>query len=85
VRIKIYSRNNCSFCVQAKSLLERHGYEYEEVEVTPQNLAEFKEAAKGAMSVPQILVNDKWIGGFADLEAKEKDGKLNLEGEQSES
>ena len=64
----VWSNINCHFCEMAKTLLEQKDIEYEE-----RNLAEnwkiqqLLEVVPGARSVPQIFVDDKYIGGYDEL------------------
>jgi len=64
----VWSNIGCHFCEMAKTLLEQKGIEYEE-----RNLAEnwkiqqLLEVVPGARSVPQIFVDDKYIGGYDEL------------------
>lgn len=67
----------CPFCVQAKSLLNKRGIEFEEVEVdrSPESRSALAEKT-GMMTFPQILINGEVLGGFDDLSASDKSGKL---------
>jgi len=65
----IWSRDQCTFCVQAKALLESQGIEYEERNImhgtwTREDLLE---AVPTARTVPQIFVNNNHVGGFTEL------------------
>lgn len=66
--ITIYSRPNCTWCEQSKSLLESKGLEYNELmldlDVTVEQL---KQLVPGAKSVPQIMDDGLYIGGFKEL------------------
>jgi len=67
--ITVYSKNNCPFCVQAKSLLKLKGVEFEEVKID--EVAEAREfvLAEGHRTVPQIYQDGKLLveGGFQGL------------------
>ena len=64
----VWSNVGCTYCEQAKKLLESKGIAYEE-----RNLAEgwaiqqLHEAVPGARTVPQIFVDDKYVGGYTQL------------------
>jgi len=64
----VWSNVGCTYCEQAKKLLESKGIEYEE-----RNLAEgwsvqqLHEVVPGARTVPQIFVDDKYVGGYTQL------------------
>ena len=68
--VKIFGKKNCTGCEQAKALLEAKGigYEYVDVMTTPTAQALFRE--KGWRSVPQIAIDEEWIGGFNELKEK---------------
>jgi len=67
----VWSRYNCSFCEQAKALLMRNNIDFEERKIgegwTREQLLE---AVPNARTVPQIFINDEYIGGFAELQQK---------------
>ena len=78
-KVEIYTKWGCGFCVRAKRLLEDKGVTYEEYDITmggPKR-AEMLERAPGAMTVPQIFIDDRRVGGCDDLYALERAGKLD--------
>lgn len=64
----IWSKDNCSFCEQAKNLLKMKNIVYEERKIgygyTREQLLEL---VPNARTVPQIFLDDKLIGGYHDL------------------
>ena len=64
----VWSKDNCTFCDQAKALLEQRNIAYEERKIgygyTREDLLE---AVPTARTVPQIFVNNNHIGGFTEL------------------
>jgi glutaredoxin len=64
---KIYSKDGCPFCVQAKMLLDRIGIEYEviDIEESKETYQSFKSKYR---TVPQIFNQDEYIGGFDSLQ-----------------
>lgn len=66
--ITVYSRPGCKWCETSKSLLELKGVEYNElmldVDITVEQL---KQLVPGAKSVPQIMDNEIYIGGYKEL------------------
>lgn len=74
MKIQIYTKDYCQFCLRAKEVFAREGWEYEEIDITqdPAAFAELKKRSK-LMTVPQIFVGDEFIGGYTDLVAKIKD------------
>lgn len=76
-KIEVYTKNYCPYCVKAKTLLNSLNVEFEEIDITdtPEKIEELK-AKSGAMTVPQIFVDGKFIGGATDIEALNEEGKL---------
>jgi glutaredoxin len=52
--LTIYSKNNCSYCVQAIDLLTRRGVDYTEVKIDEDATAKEFIISKGHRTVPQI-------------------------------
>ncbi len=78
-KVEIYSTDYCPYCTRAKDLLTRKGAEYTEYDVTHDDEGRIKlvEKAGGRRTVPQIFIDGKHIGGFDDLSALDKEGKLD--------
>ncbi|MBI3561027.1 MAG: glutaredoxin family protein [Gammaproteobacteria bacterium] len=78
-RLKIYSTGTCPICENTKSLLKKWHIPYDEarVDVDRAQLKEMAEVTHGARTVPQIVIDGKWIGGFSDLTELHMDGKLD--------
>lgn len=76
-KIKIYSKTECNWCKRAKTFLDKHNFEYEEINLDDDekrkdfykkvcDVENLKEESK-INSVPQIYINEKRIGGFNEL------------------
>jgi glutaredoxin len=64
----IWSKQNCPYCVKAKSLLTKKGYEYEERVINEGWTREqLLEAVPNARTVPQIFIGEELIGGYDQL------------------
>jgi glutaredoxin 3 len=76
-KIVIYGNDSCAYCAAARMLFTKKGLRFEDIKVSDdaERQAEM-EKLTGSGSVPQILVNDHLVGGFADLCALDKDGDL---------
>ena len=76
-KITVYTTDSCSFCSRVKGLLETTGVEFAEVNLTkdPDGRAELAHRT-GMMSFPQVLVDDRLIGGYAELLAAAESGEL---------
>ena len=66
--LTVYSKNNCSFCVRAKQLLESKDVPYTEVNIEYDQDARQMLVDQGLRSVPQIFHGYELIpGGFDGL------------------
>ena len=76
--IVVYTTPVCPYCVQAKQLLARKGAAYREIDVSRDAaLRQEVMARSGRRTVPQIWIGDYHVGGFDDLYALERAGKLD--------
>ena len=77
MKVVIYSKPQCPFCVQAKALAEREGHD-----LTYKMLDEdfdretLLETFPGARTFPQIIVDGEKIGGFTEFKALVDKSKL---------
>lgn len=78
-RVKIYSTGRCPICDKTKQLLSKWRIPYEEARIDLDHalLREFSEVTQGARMVPQITIDNQWIGGFSDLTEMHMDGQLD--------
>lgn len=77
-KVDIYTTPTCPFCHAAKSLLRDKGVTFEEILVVDPDLrAAMTERAHGRRTVPQIFVGETHVGGYDDLAALERQGKLD--------
>lgn len=77
-KIEIYTAPHCGACVRAKSLLDRKGLTYTEIDVAadPDRRLEMVKRS-GARTVPQIFIHNRCIGGYDNLAALEAKGELD--------
>jgi|TARA_B100001093_G_scaffold23029_1_gene20435 glutaredoxin 3 len=70
MKVEIYSKPQCPFCVQAKALAEREGHEltYKMLDEDFDREA-LMETFPGARTFPQIIVDGEKIGGFTEFKA----------------
>ena len=67
----VWSKPACPFCDKAKSLLKTKGVEYEERNIAQGwKIQDRLEAAPNAKTMPQIWIDDEYVGGFYELEKK---------------
>lgn len=77
--VEIYTKTTCPYCWRAKHLLTTKGVTYREIVVDfggPEKQVMIQRA-KGRMTVPQIFIGDRHVGGCDDLMALERSGKLD--------
>ena len=67
---KIYTQNNCGYCVAAKRLLDIKGEQYEEIHLEDNPDAKNKLKQNGLRTVPQIWLDEEYIGGYVELERR---------------
>jgi glutaredoxin 3 len=64
----IWSKYHCPYCDQAKALLQNKGYEIEERKIGDgYTKEELLEAIPTARTVPQIFLNEEYVGGYQEL------------------
>lgn len=77
MHIKIYTKGYCSYCYAAKNLLTKRGLEFEEIPLSGDPVAEQQmRELTGQTSVPQIIIDDKPIGGYTELIELDMEGAL---------
>ena len=77
--VTLYTTDHCSLCVSAKALLDRRGIGFQEVNLArdPDGRTELQRLT-GMFSFPQVVIGDEVIGGFAELLAADREGRLTL-------
>ncbi len=77
-KVEIFTGANCAYCVAAKNLLKSKGLDYEEfrIDLDPARREEMLVRSANRRTVPQIFINGQHVGGFDDLAAAERSGKL---------
>lgn len=75
--IVIYSTRFCPYCMRARSLLTRKGWDFKEIAVDGNSALRSEMIEKsGHYTVPQIWIGDKHIGGCDELHHLEATGQL---------
>ena len=78
-KVVIHTGDLCIHCDWAIDLLNRKNIKFTEYNIA-KDIAKREEMLKksnGARTVPQIFIGDHHVGGNKELQALEKDGKLN--------
>lgn len=83
MNIEIYTLDYCPFCKKAKAFFDERNIPYIEYKHDGDEEEEFRKLQKkfdikGEVTVPQIIINGKRIGGYSDLMALYEGGKLNF-------
>lgn len=78
-KVEIYTKWGCPYCLRAKKLLDGKGAAYEEYDITMggRQRAEMIQRANGRITVPQVFIDGKHIGGSDDLAALDARGGLD--------
>jgi glutaredoxin 3 len=77
-KITVYTTDPCSFCGRVKGILRSRGVEYAEVNLSKDPVGRAELVRKtGMMTFPQVLVDDRLIGGFAEMQAAVTSGRLD--------
>lgn len=77
-KVIVYSKDNCPYCTMAKQLLDSHQIAYEEIRIDlDDSKREEMMRLSNRRTVPQIFINDTSIGGYDDLAALVRAGKLD--------
>ncbi|GMU44393.1 MAG: glutaredoxin 3 [Xanthomonadales bacterium] len=76
--IQIYTSAHCGYCAAAKDLLARRGHaEVEEIRIDLDPARRDEMIARTQRrTVPQIYINGQHVGGYDDLAALDRAGKL---------
>lgn len=76
--VEIYTTPICGYCTAAKRLLTERGAAFTEINLMaePDRRSEMMDRANGRHTVPQIFIGATHVGGFDDLNALDRAGKL---------
>jgi glutaredoxin 3 len=77
-QVTVYTTDFCPYCTSAKTLLAKRSIEYEEVNLArdPDGRNKLSELT-GMITFPQIVIDGESIGGFQELLAADRAGKLS--------
>lgn len=82
-KVEIYTTPTCPYCHAAKALLRDKGVSFTEITVLDPDLrAAMTDRAHGRRTVPQIFIGETHVGGYDDMAALDRQGRLDplLEG-----
>ena len=78
-KITVYTTEPCSFCTRAKQLLTTRELSFDEVNLSkdPEGRAALSQLT-GMMSFPQVIIGTETVGGFMELVAADRSGRLRV-------
>ena len=78
-KVIIYTGQLCIHCEWTKDLLKRKNIQFTEYNIGKDStkMEEMLKKTNGAKTVPQIFIGEHHVGGNAELQILEKNGKLN--------
>lgn len=76
--VKIYTRRWCGYCVAAERLLTQKGVAYEQVDTSGDPaIRRWLVETTGRTTIPQIFIDGTPVGGYDDLRALDRAGRLD--------
>lgn len=77
-KIEVYTSAVCAYCVAAKNLLRSKGLEWTDIRIDtdPAQRSTMLARSGGRRTVPQIFINDQLVGGYDELVAANRSGRL---------
>lgn len=76
--ITLYTKDRCAYCLNAKRLLTARDIEFDEVDITADPSLELELISQTRQrTVPQIFVENTFVGGFTELVRLNSAGKLD--------
>jgi glutaredoxin 3 len=76
--VTIYTSAVCPFCFWAKDLLQKKDVSYTEIRIDlEEGQADAMIQRSGRMTVPQIFIGEVHVGGYDDMAALDREGKLD--------
>ncbi|MDE3070066.1 MAG: glutaredoxin [Acidobacteriota bacterium] len=77
-KIVVYTTDSCRYCVAVKTLLQKRALQFSEVNLERDMDGRVALARRtGMMTFPQVLVDEKLLGGFEETRAAMDNGLLD--------
>lgn len=77
-KVHIYTTPTCPYCRLALALLRSKGVDFVEIDVAARpDLRIWLAEQSGQRTVPQVFVNGRSVGGFSDISALDRAGRLS--------
>jgi len=76
-RVTVYTTEPCGYCRTAKALLDRRGIPFEEINLSKDAEGRSELVTRtGMMTFPQVIIDGQPLGGFQELAAADRAGRL---------
>ena len=76
--VTVYTTEPCSYCARVKGLLTAHGVAFAEVNLSKDPIGRVELAQRtGMMTFPQVVVGERLLGGFNEVQAAAANGQLD--------
>jgi glutaredoxin 3 len=78
MNVRMYTTDWCGYCDAAKRLLNAKGVEFDEIDLGAEPA--FRQRLfdlTGGWTVPQVLINERPVGGYDELRQLDSDGRLD--------
>jgi len=76
--VRVYTTRICAYCHAAKRLLSKKDIPYQDIDVSMDHeTRRWLVEQSGQRTVPQIFIGDDAIGGFTELRALDRSGRLD--------
>jgi glutaredoxin 3 len=77
-KVTVYTTDPCSFCARVKALLKSRDVEFDEVNLAKDPAGRVELAKRtGMMSFPQVLVGERVVGGYSEVQKAVNNGELD--------
>ncbi len=73
----VYSTEYCPYCSRVKALLREHGVEFQDIMLSSREQIQEIKDKYNWRTVPVVILNGQFIGGFDDTNALVQAGKLD--------
>ena len=77
MKVTVYTTVPCGYCRTAKALLDKRGIPYDEVNLSKDAVGRAELAERtGMMTFPQVIIDGAPLGGWQELAAADRAGRL---------
>ncbi|KAM9138606.1 glutaredoxin-1 isoform 1-T2 [Pangshura tecta] len=83
-KVAVFIKPGCPYCKEAENLLKKYPFKkghLEFIDITTEDdmdgIQAYFQQTTGARTVPRVYIGEVCIGGYSDLAALEKQGKLS--------